>query len=482
MGQLRSLAGQTAIYGVSSILGRVINYLLVGLHTAIFLPEQLGIVASLFAYTAIFLVIYTYGMETTFFRFAKDNLEKAYTSSCTVVIIISTVLSATIYFNSDFLAPLIGYPSAGKYIEWLAIILWIDAVLSIPFGRLRFENKAKKFASIKIANILINIGLQFFFLLIIPSLDSSFEVTIGSIFLANLIANALMVLMLYKEVIKIRFHWDKQVMQTVFSYSTPIFLMGLAGMMNEQLDKILIEHFLPDSYYKSMDSTAATGVYSQTFKLGVLMMLAVQAFRYAGEPFFFAQADDKKAPELFARVMHYFVIFGLLLFVLVSLNVDFIASIFLRQPEYRVALYLVPLILFGKLIYGVYLNLSIWFKITDKTRYGLYFSLIGLFVTLAGNVLLLPKIGLLGCAISIICCYLSMSLVCYIIGQKHFPIPYNFTKLIPYAITAVVLVYMGELYQHPNFTIDTTINIVCSILITIVLWVIEKNKLSAGKL
>ncbi|MEQ8924543.1 MAG: oligosaccharide flippase family protein [Fulvivirga sp.] len=481
MGQLRSLAGQTAIYGVSSILGRIINYLLVGLHTAIFLPEQLGIVASLFAYTAIFLVIYTFGMETTFFRYAKDNLENAYASTCTVVIVVSTLLSSLIYFNSGFLAPLIGYPSAAEYIEWLAIILWIDSILAIPFGRLRFENKAKKFASVKIANILINIGLQFAFLLVIPAIDPTFEISIGSIFLANLVANALMILMLYKEVLKIRFNWDKHVMRTILTYSTPIFLMGLAGMMNEQLDKILIEHFLPDSYYTTMDSTAATGVYSQTFKLGVLMMLAVQAFRYAGEPFFFSQADDKKAPELFARVMHYFVLFGLLLFVVVSLNVDFIASIFLRQPEYRVALYLVPLILFGKLIYGVYLNLSIWFKITDKTKYGLYFSIVGLIVTLLGNILLLPKIGLLGCAISIICCYSAMCIVCFIIGQKHFPIPYKFVKLLPYVISAVLLVYLGQLFRHPNFTVDTIINLIISAIVTVALWVIEKKQLSARK-
>lgn len=482
MGQLKSLASQTAVYGVSSILGRIINYVLVGLHTAVFLPEELGVMAGLFAYTAIFLIIFTFGMETTFFRFAKDDLDKAYKSTSTVVILVSTLLSTIIFFNSEVIATIIGYPSATQYVEWLSIILWIDAVLAVPFGRLRFENKAKKFALVKISNIVLNIALQILFLWVLPLLDSSFEITIGYIFLANLIANAIMILMLYKEVALIRFSWDPKTLSKLLPYALPIFLMGLVGMMNEQLDKILIEHFLPDDFYTTMDSTAATGVYSQTFKIGVLMMLAIQAFRYAGEPFFFSQADDKKAPELFARVMHYFIIFGLLLFVLVSLNVDLIASIFLRQPEYRVALYLVPLILIGKLIYGIYLNLSIWFKLVDKTRYGLYFSLIGLFIIFFGNFLLLPTLGLIGCAISIIACYTIMSAICYYYGQKHFYVPYNFLKVLPYALIAVIIVVIGEFYDYPDFTIDTIINLVLSLIITTTLWFFEKNKLSVKKL
>ena len=482
MGQLKSLASQTAVYGVSSILGRIINYILVGLHTAVFLPEELGVMAGLFAYTAIFLIIYTFGMETTFFRFAKDDVEKAYKSTSTLVILVSTILSVTIYLNSGFFATIIGYPSATQYIEWLSIILWIDAVLAIPFGRLRFENKARKFAIVKISNIVLNIALQIIFLWVIPSFDSSFEINIGYIFLANLIANAMMILMLYKEVLLIRFSWDSKMLSKLLPYALPIFLMGLVGMMNEQLDKILIEHFLPDDFYSTMDSTAATGVYSQTFKIGVLMMLAIQAFRYAGEPFFFSQANDKKAPELFARVMHYFIIFGLLLFVLVSLNVDFIASIFLRQPEYRVALYLVPLILIGKLIYGIYINLSIWFKLVDKTSYGLYFSIVGLFVIFFGNFFLLPTLGLIGCAISIIACYTIMSIICYYFGQKYFYVPYNFLKVLPYAVIAIIIVIAGEFYDYPNFTIDTIINLIVSIIITASLWFFEKNKLSAKKL
>ncbi len=477
MGSLKSLAGQTAIYGVSSILGRLINYLLVPLHTAVFLPEALGVVTALYAYTAIFMIIYTYGMETTFFRFVKESPQKAYNSSFSIVIIISTLLSVLIFGFSSELSRLIGYPNTDQYVRWIAIIMWIDAFLSIPFAKLRNENRARKFASIKVINIILNISLQYSFLQILPQFITDFKVSIGSIFLANLIANASIIVFLFPEVRQLRFGFNKKILKPILLYATPIFLMGLAGMFNEQLDKILLEHLLPDNYYENMDSTAALGVYGQTFKIGIFMMLAIQAFRYAGEPFFFSKAADRNAPELFAKIMHYFSLSALLLFVLVSINVNLIAQIFLRNPEYRVALYLVPLLLFGKLIYGIYLNLSIWFKLTDKTQFGLYFGLAGVVITILGNVFLIPVIGMVGCAVSMIACYTAMSILCYFYGQRYFPIPYNFFKLIPYTILSVLIVYLSFQFQHQDFLIDSVIKIIISIAIIVGLWWTEKNKL-----
>ncbi|MEM7106646.1 MAG: oligosaccharide flippase family protein [Bacteroidota bacterium] len=478
MSQLKTLASQTIIYGASSILGRLINYLLVGLHTSIFLPEALGVVTALYAYVAIIMIAYTYGMETTFFRYAKEDPKKTYHAAFTIVVVVSTALTLFLFGFSNELAKAIGYPETGLYIKWSALIMWIDAFSAVPFAHLRFQNKAKKFASVKIANILLNIFLQYLMLSLLPSLSVNFQPSIGHIFLANLVSNGVIIFFLLKEISELRVRIDMPTVKKMLKYSSPIFLMGMAGMLNEQLDKVLIEHLLPDSFYENMNSTAALGVYGQTFKIGVFMMLAVQAFRYAGEPFFFAQAEDKKAPELFAKVMHYFIISGLLLFVLVSLNVDLLASIFLRKPEFRVALYLVPLLLFGKLLYGVYLNLSIWFKLKDKTEFGLYFGLLGVLITIIGNVILLPKLGLLGCALTIICCYATMCIVCYFLGKRYFPIPYKFVAIIPYLIVSISLVLLSHYFRLSNEFLDMAAKAAISIVLVYLLWLTEKQKLT----
>lgn len=483
MSQLKSLASQTAVYGVSSIFGRLINYALVPLHTIVFARGELGIVTNLYAYTAIFMIIYTFGMETAYFRFVKKNPLNAFRLTSTAVIMISSLFSIFIFLFSDSLAQLIHYPDTGLYIRWLAFILWIDSFLAIPFAKLRHENKARKFAVAKIINIILNIGLQVIFLLLLPTLQNTFipdtepwNIGIGFIFLSNLIANAALFLILFSEVKLIRLKFDWVEFKPILLYAFPIFLMGLAGMLNEQLDKILLEFILPDSFYNDMNSTQAVGVYGQLLKLGIFMMLAIQAFRYAGEPFFFSKAENKDAPELFAKVMHYFVISGLLLFVLVSINVDLIAFIFLRSPEYRVALYLVPMLLFGKLLYGIYLNLSIWFKLTDKTKFGTYFSILGVIIMLAANIFLIPIIGLVGCALSIIICYSVMSLACYYYGQKYFPIPYKFHYLVPYLLASLVIVYFFYTWHIPNFIFDSIIRIVFSgILLIFLIWFEKRN-------
>ncbi len=484
MSQLKKLASQTAIYGISSILGRLINYALVPLHTSVFFPEQLGIVAILYSYTALLMVIYTFGMETAYFRFAKKEGIDAYHLTSTAVILISTFFSVILYFNAGYFASLIGYENTTQYVKWLAIIMWIDAILAIPFAKLRNDNRPVKFASAKIINILLNIFLQSGFLIFIPKLlawqnlpNPMPEFGIGFIFLANIIANALLIPLLFKEISQIRFRLNWSRFKPILIYASPIFIMGITGMLTEQLDKILIADLLPNDFYSNMNSIQATGVYSQTFKLGIFMMLAIQAFRYAGEPFFFAQSEDKNAPELFAKVMHYFVLSGLLLLVLVSINVDFIAFIFLRDPSFRVALYLVPLLLFGKLLYGVYLNMSIWFKLTDKTYFGTYFSIIGVVIVVLGNVFLIPQIGLLACALSIIVCYAIMSVICLYYGQRHYPIPYRFGKLLPYLIGAGVIVTGFYWWQIPNFWIGVMVRLACSLILVVVLYWFEKRNI-----
>lgn len=487
MSKIKKLAGETAIYGVSSILARILSYALTPLHTYVFEDtEKMGVVGGLYAYTAMLLVLYTFGMETSFFRFANKTKREGevYNATATSVTLISLILSSIIYFNAETFAIWAEYPNAVLFVKWLSIIIFIDAFLAIPFASLRFQNNAKRFATTKVISIVLNVALQLFFLLLIPAIynDQILPVLkpfvvgwydpnmgIGYIFLSNLIANFLLIILLFDLIIKIKPKIKWEFFKPILLYSLPIWLMGLAGMANEQLDKILLEKVLPENFYP----WDAVGVYSQTYKMAVFMLLAIQAFRYAGEPFFFSQAEDKNAPTLFARVMHYFIIFSLIIFVGVSLNVDLIARVFLLSPGYRVALFLVPILLFGKLFYGIYINLSIWFKLTDEPIYGTYFSIAGAIITIVGNLALIPIIGYTGSAITMVLCYFSMCCLCYYFGQKKYPVPYNFIKLLPHLLISLLTIISLYFIEFENFWIDSIFNIIITLLLFIVVYIIE---------
>ena len=485
MSQLKRLASHTAIYGISSILGRLINYALVPLHTSVFARAPMGEVGILFTYTAIFLVIYTFGLETTYFRFVnKDDPEKTYNRASTAILVISSFFTVIFLVLAPRTAEMIERPGAVMIIRWLALILWTDAVMAIPFARLRHENRPARFATIRITNILINVGLQVCFLWLlrdyisIPFLnDADGNPGIGYIFFANLIANIFLFPLMWNYLRKIRLEFRWEAFRPMLLYAFPIMLTGLAGMFNELLANLMIEYFLPDNFYENMDSTQAVGVYSNTLKLGVFMMLAIQAFRYAAEPFFFSQASNKESPELFARVMHYFIIAGLVLLFAVSVNVDLIGWVFLRKPEFRVALYLVPLLLFAKLLNGIYLNLSIWYKLTDQTRYGTYFSILGAAITISGNLLLIPLIGYDSGALTMILCYLVMCGICYYYGQKFYPIPYRFSKVMPYAFVTFLLIVLSGKFGLENFYLESAIRLVITLLILWGLFLREKRLL-----
>lgn len=492
MSKLRSLASQTAVYGVSSILGRLLTYALVPLHTSIFGKAEMGTVTVLYGYVGMFLVVYTFGMETTFFRFAnKDDLKKTLSQTGTFVIALSSLVTIGILLGAGSLIGLESVPGNAVYLQWLAVALWIDAILAIPFAMMRFENKAKVFATTKLINIFLTVGLQLIFLLLIPYLqdhghewlDFVPELGIGYIFLTNLVSNLFLLFLLRKWVFKIQIAWPEwSSFRPLLIYATPIMITGLAGILNEQLDKILINDILPNDFYSDSNSLEAAGVYGQLFKLSVFMLLGIQAFRYAAEPFFFTQAKDKKAPELFSRVMHYFVLSCLAVLVLVTVNVDLIAYIFLRDKVFRVALYIVPVLLTGKLFYGIYMNLSIWFKLTDKTQYGTYFSLLGVIVTIVGNVLLIPIIGFVGSAWTSVACYFVMAVVCYYYGQKYYPIPYKFQKLLGYALAAGLLVAGSLQFHHPDFIMDSILRIVVSVIILGAIILIERRNLQKSRL
>lgn len=488
MSQLRQLAGQTALYGVSSILGRILNYMLVPLHTAIFNKASMGPVTDLYAQVALLLIIFTFGMETTFFRFStksKTLRTDYYHYAATAVIVVSLVFTSLIIFNAQGIANALDYPDFKHLVVWLSLIVFTDSVTAIPFAKLRIENKARKFAIAKITTIVLSICLQLFFFYVVK--DSELEESlpfslpgngIEYIFLANLIANSSLFFLLSKEILVIRFRFNQKVFWTMFIYALPILITGIAGWATEQLDKVLFLDLLPEGFYSHSNSAEALGIYGQTFKLAVIMLLAIQAFRYAGEPFFFSQYQNKNAPELFSKVMTYFVVMASMIYVGVGANIQLLGDIMLTKPEYRVALFLVPIIMLGKLFYGIYINLSIWFKIKDKTIYGTYFTVFGAIITIAGNFILVPLYGYLGSALTIVITYVAMAIACYFVGRKHFPVPYNFAKIGTYILVAFGVVWLSGQISLSNRLWDYGVHILISAVYVILVVLTEKKNLT----
>ena len=492
MSQLKKLAGQTAYYGISSILGRVLNFLLLPIWTSRLATEEYGIVTYAYASVALCLIIYSYGMETAFFRFtSKGNGKAVFDSSATSILITSSLLSGLIFLNAPAIAGFLGKGIMPVYVEYLAAILFVDAIVAIPFAKLRLEEKALKFAVIRISVITITILLNLLFIVVFPDILAgkyltSMEVFVSEIykpersvtyiFLANLIANVIYVPLLFKELFSIRLSIDWVLFKKMLVYALPIFLMGLGGMFNEQGYGLILKNIPIDPSIAS-SSEDALGKFSSVFKLSVIMMLGIQAFRYAAEPFFFSHSDNKQAPELFARVMHYFVAFNVVVLVCVALNIELISDIFLRKPEYKEALFVLPILLLAKLFYGVYVNLSVWFKIKDKTIFGTYYALIGAVITLVGNLLLIPIIGYYGSALTALLCYSVMSFLCWYQGRKYFQVPYKFGKLSLYLILAIIVVYGSDLMVIENQWFSYGINLSISVAFIFFMYIKEGRQI-----
>lgn len=472
MSLLKKLAGQTALYGLSSMIGRAINFLLVPVYTSLLLPAEYGIVTELYAYAAFFNILYLLGMETTYFRFANKagaDEPHIFNHVNTQVLFGSTVISAGIFL----LVPAISaYLSAGNtertasdfasYIYFVVCILFTDAALSIAFARLRMKDKAFWFASVKLMNIGLTVLLNIILLWGIPLLllsDSVAESTkqfilswydpqdlVSYIFISNLIANLLQFPFLLKAFKGFTIVWDKNLYKPILVYAMPLMIMGMAGMINEMLDRLILRELLPDDFYPGSSKLHALGIYGACYKLSMFMTLAIQAFRYAAEPFFFSRASDKNSPQLFADIMKWFVLVCLLIFLGVSLNLDWIKH-FLGKESYWEGLAIVPVLLLANLFLGVYYNLAIWFKLTDKTYWGIYISLFGACVTIAGNILLIPVFGYMGAAYVTLCCYASMALCSYVVGHRYYPIPYQVAKIGIWILSAAAAVYLSRFFS-----------------------------------
>ena len=454
MSNLKNLAGQTAIYGLSSILGRSINFLLIIVYTAYLDTEALGAFTGIYALIGFLNIVFTYGMETAFFRFSTGkNLDPktVYRSTQSLLMLSTLALGSLVFLSAPMLAELMDYPGRAYLFRWTALILSFDAILAIPFAKLRLENKALDFAGAKLINILLNVLFNLLFIVWLPQAEGLSLESFGLqsdwgveyILLSNLLANGLIIPYVWWRAGFFGFGVEKTILRPMWNYSLPLLFMGLAGVTNELVSRLLFEYVLPENYYPGLSSREAAGVFGANFKLAILMNLVIQAFKYAAEPFFFRQSSDKGSPELYARVMHAFLIFCSILMVAISVNLYWIGPLFLKGEVYSEGYFIVPVLLLGYLLLGVYFNLSIWFKVTDQTKYSFWITLVGALVSIAVIWFLVPVWGYMGGALSTLACYLIMSGICYYYGQQFYPIPYQTTKGIAILIFGFGLSYLG---------------------------------------
>ncbi len=462
----KKLANDTVVYGMSSIIGRFLNWWLMPLYVVLFTPDVYGIITNLYTYVAFFMVLLTYGMETGFFRFASKSTEpgKVYSTSIISLFTTSVLFVLVVMLFKENIAGLIHYQKHPEYIVWMAVILAIDALTAIPFAKLRLLNRPLKFAFIKLVNIAANISFNLFFLLVCPKLavnPNSFihafyspEIGVGYVFISNLLASLITLLLLLPNIFSGSFGFDKKLLINMLSYSFPILIVGLAGVANQHIDKVLIPFLIPENQHPMEQ----LGIYGAAVKIAVLMNMFIQAFRYAFEPFFFSHSEGRDDKKMHANIMKYFVVFGLFIFLGMVFFID-VLRLLNWDPDYYEGFSVVPVVLLANLFFGIYFALSMWYKLTDKTRYGAYIAVGGAVVTITLNFILIPVFGYKGSAYTVLVCFFGMMVTSYFLGQKHYPIPYNLKRIGTYFLLAgilfVVSFYTSTLHPVIKYPVHT---------------------------
>ena len=449
MANLKSLAKDTAIYGLSSIIGRFLNYLLVPLYTAKLSAASggYGVITNVYAYTALLLVILTYGMETTFFRFANKDSENPNTVYSTTLISVGTTALLFALLVLAFLpgiAGWMGYSSHPEYVGVMAVVVALDAFQCIPFAYLRYQRKPIKFAALKLLFIFLNIGLNLLYFVALPALYKTRPDIIGKIydpsvgvgyaFFINLFCTGLITFFFRKELVGIKYKFDWSLLKRMLKYAWPILVLGIAGILNQTFDKM----FFP-KIYKQADMQSQLAIYGAVVKIAMIMALITQAFRYAYEPFVFGKSQDKDNKETYALAMRYFVIFTLLAFLAVIAWIDIFKFLFLRNEDYWVGLKVVPIVMAAEIMMGIYFNLSFWYKLIDKTIWGAWFSGIGCAVLILVNVLFVPKYGYMACAWGGVAGYGTAMVLSYLVGQRYYPISYPLRDILIYVVVSAIL-------------------------------------------
>ncbi len=442
MANLKGLMKDTAIYGLSSIVGRFLNYLLVPLYTH-YMPTETGdygVSTNIYAYTALMLVLLTFGMETTLFRFANDEKSKPDTVFSTTLAVVGTLTGLFLLFIFGFIEPIssaLGYADHPEFLTMMAAVVAMDALQAIPFSYLRFQKRAIRFASLKLLFIFLNIGLNLLYFVVLG------KTTVFYVFFINLLCTGFITLFFIPDLFRVHWHFDGALLKRMLSYSWPILILGIAGILNQVADKIIFPLVYPDPEQANVQ----LGIYGSCVKIAMIMAMITQAFRYAYEPIVFAKSKDADKTEYYASAMKYFLIFTLLAFLCVVGWMPLLQYII--GAGYREGLGVVPIVMAAEIMMGIYFNLSFWYKRIDKTIYGAWFSLAGCAVLFAVNILLIPQYGYWACAWGGVAGYGTAMVLSYIIGQRKNPIPYPMKDMAVYvAITAVftALIYVTADY------------------------------------
>ncbi|MDD6896871.1 MAG: lipopolysaccharide biosynthesis protein [Prevotella sp.] len=446
MANLKSVVKDTAIYGLSSIVGRFLNYLLVPLYTAKLSAASggYGVITNVYAYTALLMVILTYGMETTFFRYVNkegENPDKVYSTTMISVASTSLLFVLLVLLFLQPISSFMGYADHSSYIWVMAVTVAVDAFACIPFAYLRYKKRPMKFAILKLANIMMAILLNLFFFLLLPAWTGDGGlVDAGYAFYINLFCSVALLFFLLKEITAVPFDFDKALLRRMLSYSWPILVLGVAGILNQTADKILFPYI-----YQGTDAHSQLGIYGAASKIAMIMAMITQAFRYAYEPFVFGNNNDKDSRNTYAKAMKFFIIFTLLAFLVVMAYIDLLKYIIGR--DYWEGLKVVPVVMAAEIMMGIYFNLSFWYKLIDKTIWGAWFSGIGCVVLITVNVLFVPRYGYMACAWAGFMGYASAMTISYLVGQKKYPINYPLKEIVLYVALAAVL-YIGIGYSN----------------------------------
>ena len=459
---MKILAKETAIYGVSSIVGKFLNWMLVPLYTYVLQQQSdYGIVTNLYAWTALLLVILTYGMETGFFRFANksgENPQTVYSTSLLTLFSTSALFAIACVIWKTPIALALGYPEHSEFIAMLGIVVAMDAFSSIPFAYLRYKKHPLQFAALKLLFVFLNIALNLFFLILCPKIQDWGIIAswynpnygVGYVFVANIIATSIQTLCLLPAILEgfknntaeIHKRFDGQLLKQMLRYSLPLLVLGICGIMNQTLDRILFPFF-----YNGADAQAQLGIYGACFKVAMVMMMFTQAFRYAYEPFVFAKHKDRESVAAYADAMKYYIIFSYMILLGMIFYLDLLK--FIIAPSYWEGLKIVPIVLWTYIFQGIYFNLSFWYKLTDKTQWGAYFSIIGVVITFALQAIFVPRIGYIASAASSTICFLVLMLLSYFVGRKHLEIPYDLRRIGIY--TLIVIVILAGYYTLAQF-------------------------------
>lgn len=471
MGTLKRFFKDTIIYGIAAVLPRVINFLLVRVHTDALETEKYAVNTNFYIWAALFAVLLTFGFETAFFRFYSTEKKKDDLVSTAFIslFVTATFFVIAVFSFAPFFINLFDFGENPLQLKLFIGIMAIDTLAVIPFAYLRASNRPIKYTAIKLINVGVIVAINLLFLKYIPQflnegkavpsfLSELFNSTqiVNFIFIANIVGSTISFFLLVPYLLKFKWRFNTVLFKRMISYSWPIAIAGIAYVINENLDKYLIKHLIGDS---------EMGIYAACYKLAIFMNLYIMAFRLGAEPFFFNHSKNKNAKETYAKILNYFIIIGSLAFMFIVLFIDLLKVPFIKNPDYWGAISIVPIVLLANLFLGIYHNLAIWYKLTDKTRYAMYFSLFGAVITIAVNLIFLKEYGFMAAAWATLAAYGSMTVISYVIGRKYYPVPYNLKKSLSYLISAVLITFVSFNYFRENYWVSAGLVAVFAVLI-----------------